>query len=80
MVVDHVIHDENKWESVTATIGAPNVWCEIHDGFLDRHGKLTVTHFLVSVTKAICHESTNPCSGCACTLNLDDGDVRDEDN
>ena len=48
-------HDEHKCQSVTAYLGPTNVWHGIHDLFLNRNGKLTVTYFLLSMMKVNRH-------------------------
>jgi len=48
-------HDEHKFQSVMAYLGSANVWCGIHDLFLNHHGKLTVTRLFLNV-----HDESRP--------------------
>jgi hypothetical protein len=48
---DQFIYDERKNQSVTVHFAQTNVWRGIHDVFRDRHHELTVTHFLLFMTK-----------------------------
>jgi hypothetical protein len=50
-------HDKHKCQSVTAYLGPANIWRGIHNIFINRHGKLTVMRFHLSLTKVNRHQA-----------------------